>query len=340
MSHFTVLVVGPNPEEQLAPFNEQPEDDSPYLEFQVNMTQEEALKKFKEEGADWGFNKVRDHVTQTDIMKYGITEKGKGAYETHEQHYKTLEKYMDEWHGFEYDADAGGWGYKCNPNAKWDWFQVGGRWRGYYPLKKEVLNKLASAIVNNEDDLLPITRGKSGVFNNEPRHPDGADHMRKGDIDFELMRARARVSANEIYDRLEAITAGIEPPTMTWAELLEKRKAEGKDVDSIRDERRGHPWIKALKESGDDDFKFYLGDAVKDFCILNGGRERFVQQCVDSAPVTFAVLMDGEWYENGSMGWWGMVSDEKDLDDWNREWNKLIDSLPDDTLLSVYDCHI
>ncbi len=55
---------------------------------------------------------------------------------------------------------------------------------------------------------------------------------------------------------------------------------------------------------------------------------------------TFAVLKDGEWYERGSMGWWGMVSDEKAEEEWDAEFKKLIDGLPDDTLISVYDCHI
>jgi hypothetical protein len=35
-----------------------------------------------------------------------------------------------------------------------------------------------------------------------------------------------------------------------------------------------------------------------------------------------------------------MASDEKDKDTWNKEFAKLLDSLPDDTLLSVVDCHI
>ena len=50
--------------------------------------------------------------------------------------------------------------------------------------------------------------------------------------------------------------------------------------------------------------------------------------------------MDGQWYERGQMGWWGIVKNEKDADTWGKEFNLLIDSLPDDTLLSAYDCHI
>ena len=50
--------------------------------------------------------------------------------------------------------------------------------------------------------------------------------------------------------------------------------------------------------------------------------------------------MNGEWHERGKMGWWACVSNEKDEDVWFSEFNKLIDSLPDDTLLTIVDCHI
>lgn len=36
----------------------------------------------------------------------------------------------------------------------------------------------------------------------------------------------------------------------------------------------------------------------------------------------------------------GITINEKDQDKWNEEFNKLFDSIPDDTLLSLYDCHI
>jgi len=34
------------------------------------------------------------------------------------------------------------------------------------------------------------------------------------------------------------------------------------------------------------------------------------------------------------------VTDEKDEGEWKAEFRKLLEGLPDDTLLSVYDCHI
>ena len=53
---------------------------------------------------------------------------------------------------------------------------------------------------------------------------------------------------------------------------------------------------------------------------------------------SYALLKDGEWYAKGEMGWFGMSSDEKE--NWSEELDKLIKSLPEDTLLTIVDCHI
>ena len=40
------------------------------------------------------------------------------------------------------------------------------------------------------------------------------------------------------------------------------------------------------------------------------------------------------------MGWWAVVSNEKDDEVWDEEVKKLVSELPDNTLISIYDCHI
>src|SRR5579859_6601454 len=77
MSHFTVLVIGDNPEEQLAPFQENNMGDCP-KEYMV----------FHE---DDDCNSV--------------------------------------------DPETGKKGYWENPNRKWDWYSLGGRWAGFFLLK-------------------------------------------------------------------------------------------------------------------------------------------------------------------------------------------------------------
>ena len=46
--------------------------------------------------------------------------------------YPTLEDYIENFCGYEKDPIEDKYGYWQNPNAKWDWFVIGGRWDGYF----------------------------------------------------------------------------------------------------------------------------------------------------------------------------------------------------------------
>lgn len=50
--------------------------------------------------------------------------------------YPTIESYYKDYLGLEYNEEEGAYGYYANPNAKWDWYQVGGRWSGMLTTKQ------------------------------------------------------------------------------------------------------------------------------------------------------------------------------------------------------------
>lgn len=56
-------------------------------------------------------------------------------------------------------------------------------------------------------------------------------------------------------------------------------------------------------------------------------------------PLCF-IDLDGEWHEQGSVGWWGCISDEKEDSLWEKEFRDYLNSVPGDTLLTVIDFHI
>jgi len=55
-------------------------------------------------------------------------------------------------------------------------------------------------------------------------------------------------------------------------------------------------------------------------------REEYIERYRLSSCTTYAFIRNGEWCA-------------RDSEDWYKEFNQLLDDLPDDTLLSVYDCH-
>jgi hypothetical protein len=83
----------------------------------------------------------------------------------------TAKEYMKDYYGYAFNKNDGTYGYYYNPNAKWDWWTLGGRWKGYLKLKEGATGE----------------EGESGVFRNKGRE-GYVDSARVGDIDFEGMK--------------------------------------------------------------------------------------------------------------------------------------------------------
>jgi hypothetical protein len=217
MSHYTVLVIGENPEKQLEPYYETSDPSHEKTEFSVEI----------EEG-------------------------------------KLEEAYQHK--------EGVGYGCYSNPDAKWDWYSIGGRWTGFFKVKEGV-----EAIVGSAGLMtLPAEEGR-------------ADQARCCEVDWEGMKEASIKSAEN-----------------SWEEA---------------------------KSCEDETERYWKYGIEKDI-----SREEYIRR--RSLPTTFAVLKDGEWYERGEMGWWACVKDEKDQSDWEEEFAKLLDSLHEDTLLTLVDCHI
>jgi hypothetical protein len=343
MSHFTVLVIGENPEAQLAPFQENNMGDCPsqYMEFTDN---EDENRREYEEGTttkvimpdgrklnSWddefrvndsighgsGTHKVPDHLEKREIKFTEI--------------YKTFEEYMSDWHGTKKrDEKTGRYGYWENPNAKWDWYSLGGRWAGFFILKSEQL------------DLTPepmraggkLSRYSTKEIEDHNAKLTKSDQAYKKDIDFEKMRNDAAELAAANWEIANKVIGHL-PVATTWAEIL---KIEGIGIEEKRARYHAQPRAKAWSEAerkNRDSWPFGYSTGFDDLSIT---KDEYVKDARDSAISTHAVIIDGKWYERGSMGWWAIVSDEKD--NWDAEFSKLLDSATEDALLSVYDCHI
>ena len=105
MSHFSVAVFSHHPEDVeglLAPYYEQTEDEA-YLGF------EEACESME------------------DI---------RAIYAQEKQENERFDAFLRRWYGYEYSEERDACGYLCNPNAKWDWWEIGGRWHNALRLKR------------------------------------------------------------------------------------------------------------------------------------------------------------------------------------------------------------
>lgn len=285
MSHFTVLVIGENPEDQLAPYQENNMGDCPeeYLEFEDRT------------------DEVKDEWEKED--------------EETKSKYKDFDSYATGYHG--YQANDGRYGYWHNPNTKWDWYKLGGRWSGFFKLKEGADGKA----------------GSPGLMT-APAEDGYADAVMKKDIDFKSMMDEASKKAGETYDLVHKIIEGCEP-IQSWEHIREVM-FPGK-IDEARAFYHAQPAVSKMNEWNKENNHKLFGVSLEDFQV---SREDYCLDAARASFVPYAVVKDGKWYEKGQMGWFGISSNEMNEGKWTAQVAQMIDELPEDTMLSLYDCHI
>lgn len=331
MSHFSVLVIGEDHEEQLAPFHEFECSgiDDQYVQ-DIDIT-EEVRKEYDTQtdqmlkAPDGSLHhpdaprKVEGAPPSSEWEKVRVPVRGMvSLHEFIRQDYG-LETIPYPW-GIDL-RDRHKYGYcllaedgsvakvidRTNPQKKWDWYVLGGRWTGFFRLKSGASGAL----------------GDPGLMTGTAS-PGTADQARKGDIDFAAMWADAAVQAGNRWDEVFRATGG--ETWERWETLL------GRHPDDIKEARRLYWGQSAIAKM----HKIHVFHPDHFLCT----REEYTESVSRDGVTTHAVIKDGQWYEKGRMGWWGVVHDKQDEDAWREEFQRLIDDLPDDTLLSVYDCHI
>lgn len=110
-----------------------------------------------------------------------------------------------------YHADEEGlWQWSSyNPNSRWDWWVIGGRWTGYFAAKSGFT-------------------GQPGLMTDRA-NPGYYDCVRKGDIDMARMVAREIERATEYHEHVQAELAAGRTPWGDTTKTLEQRVAEAAD---------------------------------------------------------------------------------------------------------------
>lgn len=211
----------------------------------LDWSVQDVLKYFKEHNVDFPY----DHVDESNLVEY-------------------LERAEElEFDTSEHDNE-GNLYYLGNKNAKWDWYQIGGRW-------SNMLKKL-----------------------------DGTrcDECEVKDLDLSL--------DTELYNKAKRF----------WEVVVDKQPLkDGEYADGFTS------WYK------DSYYKDTFGD-----------KETFAK---DKASLsTLAMLLDGEWHEQGKMGWFGMSDTTGDsLKEYTKFFNKTLEELKEThphTTVTLVDCHI
>lgn len=207
---------------------------------------------------------------------------------------------------------------RTNPNKKWDWWQIGGRWCGRIRLKDGAKE---NGITGNKSLLDP-----------EPYPVNRCDSARKGDIDFDTIRAEAEKEASAEWKKVRAIIDPHIESYIPWEKVRDDMFPG--EIQKAREFYHDLPLNKAIVEAARTDRSLCFFD-VEPFLVTH---DEYVRKAGVSSFSAFAFLRDGKWSEKGEMGWWACVSNEKE--DWPEQFVKLLADVPEDHWLTFVDCHI
>lgn len=326
MSHFTTIAALEglyDLEDLMEPYEEQTENPA-YLEF-VNVEQE-YRDRYQNELQDiiilpggkkcfpWDSEFSRKFILkdgsvyQKDFGPLHHAKRSKAAKKHRmiqiplKKHYCSFEEFMNKFAGYDYIEEKQAFGFYHNPNAKWDWYVVGGRWPYPFLVRADVLIQIRPE---------PSSFG----LPNPPAAPDGYRWVagaQKMFIEWDLMKEIAVNMAVSEYNLLREHYINRTVPEEFFVSLTDEGIAGFNCMLFYKDES--------------------LSDYLKRYHLAPEDRY---------CPDTYAFLdQHGEWYAKGKMGWFGVSADDKLEDDWYALKLKLLDNVPDTHVLVSVDCHI
>lgn len=194
---------------------------------------------------------------------------------------------------------------RTNPNKKWDWWTIGGRY---------------------SSRLIPKGNPSARL-----------DICRRGDLDLDAMKeyqvAKRQEWAQGCVKKAEATMADLDIACRVkhhidaaWQALPEPRP-RGQEF---------HAWV----EAGGGDWPIYAKLSRPNWELPEPAPNQSVFDWIEAAPplTAWAVMMDNQWFEKGKMGWWGMSSDDKA--NWEDHFSDLFALICEDQWLAVVDYHI
>lgn len=329
MSHFTVLValedVSESIDEIMEPFWEQTENPD-YLEFI------DAEEQHRTQYESKGINCVRmpngticlpyDPIfSKLYTVENGVVYKEEFGQLHHKKRtkkakkiqflpdypykklYKSFVNFLEDYHGYQYNKTENRYGYYTNPNAFWDWYQIGGRWAYSFLVKENYKEPIKTELSWASDP-------------NPPKAPKGykwVSAAEKGAIEWALMK---QLSVNEQTEMFHKYQKAFNTQSLEELEFP----------------------LYVITDQGIEN----LGTTVyyKDETLENFLARHNLSNKDEYGFIPYGFVNNGEYYSLGDMGWWGVSTNEKEEEKWNKEVNNFLDSLDDSQIIVLLDCHV
>jgi len=291
--------------------------------------------------------------------------------------YPSLEGFMQDWHGYgpnHRDAQTGRYGRRTNPNSKWDWYSVGGRYTGTLMLKPVpagyaqcghcltmqkpgliAVCKQCGAPLDMSSYVPPDTikkqtgNGEGGAFNRPNQNPNRADWAPAGVVDWDRMLEEhleyKMTDWRNYHSAMEvarvAVTDGLPADQVeTYSSEYHEEGERGEYIraafGSLDDCILMKQTMAVLRQRRQEPWATFGALANLHYLSLDEYRDLFAND-----PLTFAFIdKHGAWQQQAEMGWWGITDPEGATDGYGANWWHFVRGLPTEQRVYVVDCHI
>jgi hypothetical protein len=230
---------------------------------------------------------------------------------------------------------------RTNPNKKWDYWTVGGRYSGRlaggYNPDEDPANQEPCFCAAEVDPNCRVCHGTGMRTKYPSKWVDVGNRARWGDLDLEALKRSRVASRKAMVDELVA-DSGL---SFDEFEIGYKAKTEARDLWLTLDEPRPrgqeyHQWLMS-QPNGELATAVHSADPWGD---IETARGQSIAGWIQSAPPlsAYAVVIDGKWCAQGEMGWFGVS--HGDAEDWPTQLAGILNTIPEDHYVAFVDCHI
>lgn len=210
-----------------------------------------------------------------------------------------------------YSLHEGKFGRWNNPNHKWDWWQVGGRYSGRAACKGgQLRDQFAWA-----------------DFDAESSRKLRAEQLRAS-----VEEALDRLKKDKGVGRAEALSLWA-AHVRAWPQVAASWTKQKPMFDHVNELPPGHP-TRAARDAG---VLTWLGDFGAN--VPEAEPDPFAWAARANPLTCLAFVKEGKWHEKGSIGWFGVISNEMPDAAWTDSVEAMLASLLPTDWVTVVDCH-
>lgn len=284
-----------------------------------------------------------------------------------QEHFLSFDEYATKYGGYKKDPDLDRYGYWENPNRKWDWWVIGGRWSGLLPVRDKEAGLYGDPCLMKLGQILHDQGDKDGFMS--VLQPEKAQEVVEENINLLYEDKQVDICRIRDLDMEKLERQGIDGIESLWIDIQRSRDLLEKLLSDVELSEEESKYLRdyigpfgdvtmnlmsiGLINTKDEEFSKKENEDKEEYTLRrNKSLLKILQGITKESLIenhswnfgfsTFAVLNEHGWHAAGEMGWFGI--DDSNVDSrqvFKRGYvDHFLKSADPDSWAVIVDCHI